>query len=453
MKPDIAPAVRGPSLARRALMHVAWLGLDRGVAREVSALGAATIASQVLAAAAVLVLTRLYSPQGFGVYAAAISVTSIIVVAGCMRYEQAIPIAESRTQAAELIVLSLGLGAAILILSGGALLLLEPMIRRLLGLESLVPYIGLILLAGTGALIGLVLGAWAVRVRAFSDLARARFSGAVGLVMAQTGLGLAGAGAVGLLLGDALGRGGGTARLARHLWRDEGAVIRGVRVASLLAVARRYRRFPLFSGPSALLDVVNLQLPTLTVVAMFGSTTAGVFLLASRLGSLPNGLTMAAVAPVFVAESARVRTDPGSLRRLFDRTVGRLVLIGVVPATLIVVAGPTMFPLLFGQEWAEAGVFAALFAPMFFAQLVTAPVSGILSVLERQDLHLAKEIGNLVLGILVVAVASTGRWVAVPTVAALSAVGTLSAIGYFVAMRHAVSRMPPVVKPTGTDLA
>jgi O-antigen/teichoic acid export membrane protein len=447
MSPQSAAGFRFQRRVERAVKPLTdRLGLDRGITREVSALGAATIGSQIIASAAVIVLTRLYDPEDFGIYAATLSITSIILVTGCLRYEQAIPIAESHTQAAQLIVLSVCLGTIVLALAGGLLLVLEPWIAPTLGIDSLRPYVGLILLAGTVAVIGVVLQGWAVRARAFTDLARARLSSAVGLVVAQISLGLAGVGAAGLLLGDALGRGGGTMRLARRLWRDEGAEIRRVRLASLPAVARRYRRFPVLSGPSAILDVVNLQLPTLTVVAMFGSATAGVFLLAGRVVSLPNSMAMGALAPVFVAESARVRTDRDALQRLFDRTVRRLLIFGVVPTTVIVLAGPTLFAVVFGQDWEEAGVFAALLAPMYFVQLLTAPISGILSVLERQDLHLAKEIGNLLLMILVIAVASTSKWTAVPTIAALSAVGLISAIAYFLAMRHAVSRVGRVAR-------
>ena len=116
-------------------------------------------------------------------------------------------------------------------------------------------------------------------------------------------------------------------------------------------------------------------------------------------------------------------------------------MIGVVPAAAMALAGPALFAVVFGQEWAEAGLYAALLAPMYFAQLFTAPISGILSVLERQDLHLAKEIGNVLLLIVVIAIASTNQWTSVPTIAALSGVGLLSALAYFVAMRHAVSRV------------
>ena len=48
--------------------------------------------------------------------------------------------------------------------------------------------------------------------------------------------------------------------------------------------------------------------------------------------------------------------------------------------------------------------------------------------------------------ILVIAVASTSKWTAVPTIAALSAVGLISAIAYFLAMRHAVSRVGRVAR-------
>ena len=434
-----APKFELASFANRTLLAMtAWITRDRGIAGEVTALAAANLASQVVAVSAVLVLTRLYSPADFGVYAAALSVVSIILVTGCLRFEQAIPIAESRSQAAGLIVLSSIVGAVVLVIAGAALLLLEPAIRGALGLQSLAPFIGLILLAGAGGIMGVVLHGWAVRTRAFTDLAQARVSAALGLVVAQVGLGLWGAGATRLLLGDALGRAIGTVRLARRLWREEGAWIRGVRLSSLPGLADRYRRFPIFSGPSALLNVVNQQVPTVAVVAMFGSAVAGTFMLAIRVVNLPNGLALAAIAPVFVAESARLRHDHEALRQLFDKTARRLLLLGVGPATLIVIAAPTISPVVFGEEWSDAGIYAALLAPMALVQLVSAPMSGILSVIERQDLHLAREIVTVVLLMVVVTLSAANEWTAVPTVAAFSAVGTVSAVGYFTAMRHAI---------------
>jgi O-antigen/teichoic acid export membrane protein len=446
--------VNRPSIVRRGFTFLSARTRSASEnARGITALGGATLFAQALGAGAILLLARLYSPTDFGIYAAAISLTSIIVVAGCLRYEQAIPIADSRMQAAELIVLCACLAAAVLAISGLALVVLEPSIAGWLGVDTLRPYIVLILVASAVALTSSVLNAWAIRVRAFTGLARARIWQAVGLVTTQAALGVAGAGGTGLIVGDALGRGGGIAPLAGHLWRAEAAVLRRVRTSPLLAVARRYRRFPVYSGPSALLDVINLQVPTLTFLSLFGPTTTGMLLLANRVATVPNGLTVAAVGPVFVAESARQARHPVALAALLDRTARRLLLMGSVPAAILMIGGPALFPLVFGDEWAQAGVLAAIFAPMYLAQMVTAPLSGILSVLERQDLHLAKELVNFLLAGLVVAAAWAGDWTAVPTAIALSAVGTLSAVGYFLAMRYAVGAVrrsaetPPEAAP------
>ena len=58
---------------------------------------------------------------------------------------------------------------------------------------------------------------WAIRRRAFGRIARTKLSQGVGQVVTQVGLGLAKAGAPGLLIGDVIGRvagGGGLAILA-----------------------------------------------------------------------------------------------------------------------------------------------------------------------------------------------------------------------------------------------
>src|SRR5690606_16497246 len=61
------------------------------------------------------VLTRLYGPDDFGIWALYISITSIISVIACMRYEYSIMLPESDEEAVNLLVLSF---LAVLFISG-----------------------------------------------------------------------------------------------------------------------------------------------------------------------------------------------------------------------------------------------------------------------------------------------------------------------------------------------
>jgi O-antigen/teichoic acid export membrane protein len=405
---------------------------------SVAVLATATGGGQAIVALASPVLTRVYGPEDFGDYSAAIAIVSVLAVLACLRYEQAIPLPVDEASAAALIVLCLVIGGITTLVTGFFLLVASTAIGHALGIDRFVDLILPIVVAAMGGSAYLALSSWAVRAAAFGDLARTRLTQAVGLVGAQLGLGAMGFKVQGLMLGDALGRSGGTGRLAISAIRRM-PELRDVSLQSVIAVAVRYRRFPLLSAPSAFLDVASLQAPTFLILALFGPVVGGWYLLASRVATMPNALAASAVGPVFVSESVRSeRTDRAAVRTAFSTTVRRLFLIGLGPATLLVVGGPTLFPLAFGEEWHEAGVFAAVLAPMFLAQLVTSPVSGILIVLERQDLHLAREIVGVGVITLAFAIAVTSRLPPLGVVALISIGGTINAAIYLFVMRRAL---------------
>ena len=66
----------------------------RSFARNVAVLAGGTALGQGLAVLASPLLTRLYTPSGFGVLAAYTSIFSILLVVVALRYELAIPLPE-----------------------------------------------------------------------------------------------------------------------------------------------------------------------------------------------------------------------------------------------------------------------------------------------------------------------------------------------------------------------
>ena len=76
-------------------------------ARSVGILAGGTAAGQAIIVAASPILTRLYTPEDFGVLAVYASLLSILGVVASLRYELAIPLPESDEEAANVTVLSL----------------------------------------------------------------------------------------------------------------------------------------------------------------------------------------------------------------------------------------------------------------------------------------------------------------------------------------------------------
>ena len=361
--------------------------------RGVVTLVAGTGLAQIIVIASSPIFTRLYSPADYGAYAVALSILSILISVTCLRYEFAIPLPEDDVVAAHVLALSLLIAAGMSLASGIVLWLVGPWLFAMVGATVLSPYALLLSLGQFGGGVVSAFTNWAIRTKTFSQIAATRLTQSGTLVSVQIALGIAGFGAIGLLIGDVAGRISGSSRLARAAWRSNASSFRQVSRMGVLAAAQRYRRFPIFSSGSALLANVGVQMPVLFMVAFYGTTVGGQFALAQRVGAIPITLVAAAVGQVFIADAARLAHDePKAVRTLFGRTTRNLARLAIGPAGLVAILAPILAGPVLGANWAETGVFVAILVPSFYLEFVMAATGDLLYVLERQDLHLAREI-------------------------------------------------------------
>jgi O-antigen/teichoic acid export membrane protein len=373
----------------------------------VLAVSGGTLAGQALVVAATPLLTRLYTPAEFGVLAAFAALAYCLVAVASLRYEMAVPLAPDDETAMNLLAVAvaaaLGTAGACALAAG----LFPGLVRAALGNTGVTPYAGALSLAVAGGGVYQALTYWEVRRGRFGTIGKTRFAQNVAQVGVQLSAGLAGLGVVGLVAGDVIGRAGGGGVLAARLRRGDRHLLRAVSVASMRRAAGSYRRFPLLSSWSAIVNAVGLSIPALVFGALFGAATAGLFVLAQRMVGLPLRLVGSAVAQVYLSEAGRTaHADPTLARSLFLRTARRLLLLGLVPTVIVGALGSLLFGTAFGREWQEAGTYAQLLALPFALQAVADPLSQTLNVTRRQDLQLGWDVGRLVLawgGVLAVA--------------------------------------------------
>ena len=412
-------------------------GFGRGVATLVTGTGI----GQVIVIAGSPVLTRLYSPSDFGVYAVAVSILAVLLTIASLSYELAVPLPESDVDAANVLALSLLTTGVTSLLAAGALLVAGRELVTLLGAPGLAPYVLLIPLSLVGGGLSSTLARWAIRAQTYSAIAATRVTQSVSLVAVQVGLGGLGAGAPGLLVGDVVGRVAGSMRLARAAWKGHAGAFRAVSREGIADAAVRYRRFPMLSTWSALLATIGLQAPLLFIVAFYGPETGGEFALAARVSEMPLALIAGAVGQVFVAEAARlIRTDPKGVAPLFGRTTRALAVTALGPALLAMIAAPFLAVPVFGDSWQQVGIFIAVLVPSFFLEFVIAATGDVLYVLERQELHLVREILRFLLVGGAIPLAAALGLPAVGAIALLSAGRCLTYLAYGLVSWRAVAR-------------
>jgi O-antigen/teichoic acid export membrane protein len=199
------------------------------------------------------------------------------------------------------------------------------------------------------------------------------------------------------MLGDAGGRGCAALVLLTGWWRGRRDVEPPVGRRDVVSAARRFRRFPLISSWSSLLNNAGVYVPTVLIASLYGTHVGGLFGLGQRVFALPLGLVGTAVAQAYLAHSANGRaTGDGAQLALYRSTRRRLAVLGLLATFGVLAAGGRAFAAVFGEPWREAGVYCQLLAPMLLAQFVAVPLAVALDLVERQDLHAWWDAGRLV---------------------------------------------------------
>lgn len=361
-------------------------------------LAGATALGQAIIVLSSPLLTRLYTPVEFGVLAVFVSIVSSLSPLGSLNYQLAIPLPEEDDAAANLLALSMGVLVLFSAAVAGVAFVSGEQVAGWLNTPSLGRYLWLLPLSLAGASAYRALSFWAVRKGDYRRIARTRITQSAAQVISQVGFGLGGVGTIGLLVGDAIGRTGGSGTLVLSAIRRDGGTLRRVSRRGISAVAARFKRFPLLSSWSVLLNNAGQNLPTIFIAAFFGPLEAGFFALGQRVIAMPMRTIGQSVAQVYIGKASELaRHDARRLHLLFLRTTRKLLWTGAIPIAAIALTAHIAFPVVFGDQWREAGVYVQYLAISYVLQFVAVPVSQTLNVIERQDLQLWWDIVRLLL--------------------------------------------------------
>lgn len=350
-------------------------------ARGVSVLVGGTAGAQLVALLAAPLLTRLYSPDDFGVLAVYVGILSILSVIASFKYELAIPLPEHEDEVVALTLLSLVLVLVIATLSGLLVFLGGGSIAELLQVPALADYLWLLPVGIIFTGFYQVFTYWAVRLKEFPVLAKTKLRQQ--LVTAAVQITVFKVGGVGLLLGQVSGQATGVSTLARQVVSRESW--KNLPFSKIKYVAWRYRNFPFFSTWGGLLNTAGTQVPPILFASLFGASSAGFYALAHRIIALPMVVLGQAIGQVFLSNAA-IDYRAGKLPPLVVSAHRVLIKIILPPVLFLILFGPEAFSIIFGEQWVKSGELASWLALWMLVAFSTSPLSSIFTVVEKQAL-------------------------------------------------------------------
>lgn len=356
--------------------------------RNVITLMTGTSIAQAIPMAIAPILTRLYTPKDFGVFAL---YSAIVMISGTIatgRYELAITLPVEDEDAAHLVTLSLLISLSVSILLLIIVILFNNPLSVILGNPEIKPwlYLAPVSVFLTGAYQSL--NYWLNRHKRFKGLAFTRIVQSSVSSAGQIGIGASISGSSGLILGSIFGQ---LASVISFIVSTKTGLAVSMKSSSMAGVrkqAKRYKRFPMLQAPATLIEASSAQLPVMFLGIFFNSAIVGFFSLSQRVVKMPMNIVGSSIGDVFRQRASRDYNEHGDSRAIFIATLKKLLLISTPFFLVFIFLAPDLFSFVFGENWRLAGEYAQIMTPLFWFSFVVSPLSVMFIIAEKQNLDL-----------------------------------------------------------------
>ncbi|MDA1029417.1 MAG: oligosaccharide flippase family protein [Bacteroidetes bacterium] len=352
------------------------------VLKLVSGQGVALVIGYV----ASLVLMRLYADEYWGVVDYIVSWTTILIPVVSLRFEDALMLPEDKRQSAHAYLLAVAVTALscllLLVILSFSDIVVQFFDEKDIGKWSL-----FIPLALVFHRFSKITELWLSRHDDFTHISAGQIVQVGAMTGVRTAAGLVAPGTGGLIWGFIVGYALSLATYSKRLIHTLRIALDGrPTLREMRIVANRYRRFPMFTMPAALLSALIMRLPVLILPEFLDWGTMGQFSRGFNILFVPLSLLAASVAQVFFVRAVKTNRE-GTLATFSSNVHSKLVMMSIFPTAILMIAGGDIFQVLFGLEWRASGEYLLYMAPWIMLSIVSSPMTRLFDVLERQKLE------------------------------------------------------------------
>lgn len=345
-----------------------------------------TVIGQVIIFLTLPLISRIYTPDQFGIYSSLIAVISILGVTTTLRYDIAIALTNDETERNTLYKISSSLNLIISILIALGLSLSNYFINYFTLSEILFITFSVYLIGKLQIFNNL-----SVSLGYFKPVSLTKLTQSLSQVVIQLVGYFSKNNILFLYLGYIMGKTNGLL----YLYRTNKNSIKQQEIDKdeFIRVLKKFKDFPFFSFPSALIGSVSSNIIIIVLVAIYGGFYGGIYGFLTRLISAPLQLLSKSYNSALYKYSQN--SSIKSIYKLYLLTSGLILgvfSIGILTYTNIDI---NIFQIIFGNEWAYINEIFFPFLLMTMAQFSVVPVSEILTVLKKQKLRLYWDILKL----------------------------------------------------------
>jgi len=353
--------------------------------RNVLTLMTGTTIAQAIPIAISPILTRIYTPEDFGVFALYMAIASIVAVAATGRYEMAIMLPKKNEDVKSIVKLILILLSTITFITFLIVLFFNQAITNLFENPEISNW--LYFLPISIFLVGLyqIYNYLLIREKNFKRLSKNKVIVSTTNASTQLGYGFIISNGFGLLFGNII------SYIVSIYFIIKSKVVNKYfhfKDNSIRQVAKEYQNFPRYDVPSAFFNKVSQELPSLTIPIFFSTSILGFYSLMYRVLMSPLVLISASVEDVFKESATKEYHNKGNCKKIFLSTFKKLLIIGLIPFLILIFFAPDLFAFIFGEQWKISGKIAQIMAIVFFLRFIAKPLSYTFYIANKQKVNM-----------------------------------------------------------------
>ena len=355
--------------------------------RNVLTLMTGTTIAQAIPIAISPILTRIYTPEDFGIFALYMSVASILSVIATGRYELAIMLPKKDEDAVNIVVLSIIISFFVSFIALLIVFFFNAQITNILGNPEISNWLYFIPI--TVLLTGIYqsFNYWTNRKKQYKRLATTRVVQSATTASVNFGMGFSGFGSSGLILGRIFGQGVSTALLGNMVWKEDKYIIKDIKKLKIFALAKRYIKFPKFDLASSIIYSIYSNMAVIFFTKFFESSVSGFYFFANRIIKTPFSFFISAFSDVFYQKLSKTR-DYKEIAEELNHFSIKLFKITIIPFLLIIYSSYFYVEFIFGEKWKDLYIYISIFSMPIYIGLLLAPYGHVLKIIDKQEISM-----------------------------------------------------------------
>lgn len=378
--------------------------------RNVLTLMLGTTVAQAIPIAISPILTRIYTPEDFGVFAAFFALTGIFGSIANARYELAIMLPEKDEDALNIVAVGLVSTICICLLLTISIFLFKDIILKFIDGKDISNW--LFFLPISVLFIGVfnVLTYFNSRRKNYNDIKNSTIIKSVVLSIIQIGVGLIKPSALGLVLGEVISRAFANGRLVKNIFMEK-QFHNVINLHKMKEVAIFYKDFPLISVWAILFNNLAVKGTDLSISFFYSLNSLGFYSLIDKILGAPTSLIGKSFGQVYFQQASDEYKNTTTLKITFISTLKKSVCIGVLIFIPIYFLIEDIFIIIFGEKWHTAGVYGKYLTFLYFCRFITAPFTLTPIIINKVAIDLTFQVIMLIIVISLILIRTLNNFV------------------------------------------